>query len=132
MAEGDVLLEVRDVSQRLGNHQVLDKLSFEVCDRVRPGVVTGQLVALLGPSGVGKTRLLRLIAGLDRPDAGVVLGAKSQPIAPGTVGVVFQNYILLRHRTVMSNLIIAGVASGMARGAARDRASHLLERFGLA
>jgi polar amino acid transport system ATP-binding protein/sulfate transport system ATP-binding protein len=132
MAEGDVLLEIRDVSQRLGNHQVLDKLTFEVCDRVRPGVVTGQLVALLGPSGVGKTRLLRLIAGLDKPDTGVVLGPKSQPIAPGTVGVVFQNYILLRHRTVMGNLVTAGVANGLGRGEARDRSSHLLERFGLA
>jgi NitT/TauT family transport system ATP-binding protein len=132
MAEGDVLLEVRDVSQRLGNHQVLDKLSFEVRDRVRPGMVTGQLVALLGPSGVGKTRLLRLIAGLDRPDSGVVLGPRSQPIAPGTVGVVFQNYILLRHQTVMGNLVTAGVANGLRRGEARDKASHLLERFGLA
>jgi polar amino acid transport system ATP-binding protein/sulfate transport system ATP-binding protein len=132
MTDGEVLLEVRDVAQRLGNHQVLDKLSFEVRDRVRPGVVTGQLVALLGPSGVGKTRLLRLIAGLDRPDTGVVLGPKSLPMVAGTVGVVFQNYILLRHRTVMSNLVIAGVANGMARGEARDKASHLLERFDLA
>ncbi|HTE49690.1 MAG TPA: ATP-binding cassette domain-containing protein [Kofleriaceae bacterium] len=132
MADGDVLLEVRDVSERLGNHQVLAKLTFDVRDRVRPGKVTGQLVALLGPSGVGKTRLLRLIAGLDRPDTGVVLGPKSQPIASGTVGVVFQNYILLRHRTVMGNLVTAGVANGMARGEARDKSSHLLERFGLA
>ena len=131
MADGDVLLEVRDVAQRLGNHQVLDKLTFEVRDRVRPGVVTGQLVALLGPSGVGKTRLLRLIAGLDRPDTGVVLGPKSQPMAPGTVGYVFQNYILLRHHTVMGNLVTAGVANGMGRGEARDKSSHLLERFGL-
>lgn len=132
MADGDVLLEVRDVAQRLGNHQVLDKLTFEVRDRVRPGMVTGQLVALLGPSGVGKTRLLRLIAGLDKPDTGVVFGPKSQPIAPGTVGVVFQNYILLRHHTVMGNLVTAGIANGMRRAEARDKASHLLERFGLA
>jgi NitT/TauT family transport system ATP-binding protein len=132
MADGEVLLQLKDVSQRLGNHQVLDRLSFEVCDRVRPGMVTGQLVALLGPSGVGKTRALRLIAGLDKPDTGVVLGPKSQPMAPGSVGVVFQNYILLRHRTVMGNLVTAGVANGLGRGEARDRSSHLLERFGLA
>jgi polar amino acid transport system ATP-binding protein/sulfate transport system ATP-binding protein len=132
MAAGDLLLEVRDVSQRLGNNQILEKLSFEVRDRVRPGTVTGQLVGLLGPSGVGKTRLLRLIAGLDKPDTGVILGQKSQPLAAGTVGVVFQNYVLLRHRTVMGNLVTAGVANRMPRGEAKDRASHLLERFGLA
>lgn len=131
MADGEVLLEVQEVAQRLGDHQVLDKLSFEVRDRVRPGMVTGQLVALLGPSGVGKTRLLRLIAGLDKPDTGVVLGPKKQPIAAGSVGVVFQNYILLRHQTVMGNLVTAGVANGMRRGAARDKARHLLDRFGL-
>jgi ABC-type nitrate/sulfonate/bicarbonate transport system ATPase subunit len=129
---GESLLEVRDVSQRLGNNQILEKLSFEVKDRIRPGQVTGQLIGLLGPSGVGKTRLLRLIAGLDRPDTGVILGHKSQPLQAGTVGVVFQNYVLLRHRTVMANLIIAGVANGMKRGEAKDKASHLLERFGLA
>ena len=132
MAAGEVLLEVRDVALRLGNNQILDKLSFEVRDRVRPGAVTGQLVGLLGPSGVGKTRLLRLIAGLDRPDAGVILGPKSQPMAAGTVGVVFQNYVLLRHRTVMGNLVTAGVVNGMSRAEAKDKASHLLERFGLA
>ena len=129
---GEVLLEVREVSQRLGNNQILEKLSFDVKDRIRPGKVTGQLVGMLGPSGVGKTRLLRLIAGLDRPDTGVILGQKSQPLATGTVGVVFQNYVLLRHRTVMGNLVTAGVANGMARGESKDKASHLLERFGLA
>ena len=129
---GEVLLEVREVSQRLGNNQILEKLTFDVKDRIRPGVVTGQLVGLLGPSGVGKTRLLRLIAGLDKPDTGVILGQKSQPLAAGTVGVVFQNYVLLRHRTVMGNLVTAGVANGMGRGESKDKASHLLERFGLA
>ncbi|HEY8145115.1 MAG TPA: ATP-binding cassette domain-containing protein, partial [Kofleriaceae bacterium] len=49
----------------------------------------------------------------------------------GTVGVVFQNYVLLRHRTVMGNLVTAGVANGMARSESKDKASHLLERFGL-
>jgi NitT/TauT family transport system ATP-binding protein len=132
MTYGETLLEVRDVAQRLGNNQILENLSFEVKDRVRPGKVTGQLVGMLGPSGVGKTRLLRLIAGLDKPDTGVVLGPKSQPIVPGTVGVVFQNYVLLRHRTVMGNLVTGGIANGMSRGEAKDKASHLLERFGLA
>jgi ABC-type nitrate/sulfonate/bicarbonate transport system ATPase subunit len=46
---------------------------------VRPGVVTGQVVGLLGPSGVGKTRLLRLIAGLDEPDRGSVRGPGGAP-----------------------------------------------------
>ena len=131
MGAGDVLLEVKDLGLRLGEHQVLDKLSFKVIDRVRPGVVTGQIVGLLGPSGVGKTRLLRLIAGLDAPDRGVVLGPSSQPLHAGSVGVVFQNYVLLRHRTVMDNLIIAGLANGMKHDESHAKASKLLERFDL-
>ncbi len=131
MGAGDVLVDVRDLSLRLGDHQVLSKVSFKVIDRVRPGKITGQIVGLLGPSGVGKTRLLRLIAGLDKPDAGVILGPQSQPLVAGKVGVVFQNYVLLRHHTVMDNLIIAGTSNGMSHKDARAKSSVLLERFNL-
>jgi ABC-type nitrate/sulfonate/bicarbonate transport system ATPase subunit len=131
MAEGDVLLKVDSVWQRLGETQVLEGVSFEVKDRVRADVITGQVVGLLGPSGVGKTRLLRLIAGLDRPDRGSVRDAGGNEIRAGTVGVVFQNYPLLRHRTVLANLEIAGSACGLHGAKARERARTLLDRFAL-
>jgi NitT/TauT family transport system ATP-binding protein len=126
-----VLLKVEDVSQNLGGNQILDKLSFEVRDRVRPGTVTGQVVGLLGPSGVGKTRLLRIISGLDQPDTGLVLGPDGKPLPAGSVGVVFQNYLLLRHRTVLGNLLTAGAAGGLPKQEATKRSLELLQRFGL-
>ena len=129
---GEVLLHVEGVSQKLGGAQILDQVSFQVKDQIRPGVVTGQVVSLLGPSGVGKTRLLRLIAGLDAVDQGRILGPNARPIERGTVGVVFQNYPLLKHRTVLSNLETAAVANGIAGGAAKAQALNLLGRFGLA
>jgi polar amino acid transport system ATP-binding protein/sulfate transport system ATP-binding protein len=132
MSAGEVLLSVKEVSQKLGGNQILKNVSFDVVDRVRPGVTTGQVVALLGPSGVGKTRLIRIIAGLDAPDTGAVLGMKSTPVVAGTVGVVFQDYPLLRHRTVESNLITAGTMKGMKFVDAERRARELLEKFGLA
>ena len=46
---GEVLLSVRDVSLTLGAQKILDKVCFDVVDRIRPGVCTGQLVGLLGP-----------------------------------------------------------------------------------
>jgi len=126
-----IVLSATDISQRLGGNLILDKLSFKVRDRVRPGVITGQVVGLLGPSGVGKTRLLRLIAGLDAPDTGQIRGPGDQPMPPGSVGVVFQNYILLRHRTVLGNLVTAGVTNGLKRADALGRARDLLQIFGL-
>jgi len=131
MAEGDCIVDVKDVVLRLGGNLILDGVSFQICDRVRPAVTTGQVVGLLGPSGVGKTRMLRLIAGLDKPDKGAITGGDGQPIPLGSVGVVFQNYLLLRHRTVLGNLITAGVANGVPAKQALARARDLLARFGL-
>ena len=126
-----MLLALSDVCLSLGGTPVLKGVSFEVKDRIRPGVTTGQLVGILGPSGVGKTRLLRIIAGLDLPDSGQVKGPKGMPLVAGSVGVVFQNYPLLRHRTVQQNLDIAASAGGMTPKAARERSKYLLDRFGL-
>jgi NitT/TauT family transport system ATP-binding protein len=130
--EPEVVLSVRDISLRLGGNLILDKLSFSVRDRVRPGVVTGQVVGMLGPSGVGKTRLLRIMAGLDPPDTGSVRAHGDRPVQIGKVGVVFQNYILLRHRTVLGNLVTAGLANGLSRQESLARARDLLSIFGLA
>jgi polar amino acid transport system ATP-binding protein/sulfate transport system ATP-binding protein len=131
LGPGEVLLEVERVCLRLGENQILDKVSFQVKDRVRPGLVTGQVVGLLGPSGVGKTRLIRLIAGLDRPDSGSITGIHRKPLEAGSVGVVFQDYPLLRHHTVLGNMIVAGISSGLSRAEATTKARELLERFGL-
>jgi polar amino acid transport system ATP-binding protein/sulfate transport system ATP-binding protein len=128
---GEVLLSVKGVSLTLGGARILNHVSFDVRDRIRPGTITGQIVGLLGPSGVGKTRLLRIIAALDKPDSGSVEGLKGEPFEPGDVGVVFQNYPLLSHRTVETNLMIAGMANGLSRQEAKKRTSALLERFRL-
>jgi polar amino acid transport system ATP-binding protein/sulfate transport system ATP-binding protein len=129
---GEVLLHIRDVSLRLSGMPILDGVSFEVRDRLRPGITTGQIVGILGPSGVGKTRLLRIIAGLDAPDSGTVTGHYGVKCTAGEVGVVFQNYPLLRHRTVRANLEVVGSMGGLSPAAARTRATKLLEGFRLA
>jgi len=129
---GQVLLDVSKVSLTLGGKQILRDVNLQIQDMTRPGVATGQVVALLGPSGVGKTRLFRIMAGLDAPDTGTVrLGTTGEPVSRGHVGVVFQNYPLFEHRTIQSNVVLAAERGGLKGGQARDKALHMLERLGL-
>jgi sulfate transport system ATP-binding protein len=93
-------IEVRALDKRFGNFVALDKVSLDF--------PTGELVALLGPSGCGKTTLLRIIAGLETPDAGTVLfhgeDATERDARERKVGFVFQHYALFRHMTVFDNV----------------------------
>ena len=128
---GEVVLDVRDLALRLGSTKILDGVSFSIVDRIRDAETTGQVATVLGPSGVGKTRLLRILAGLDAPDAGSMHGHGKEALEPGSVGMVFQDYPLLRHRTVASNLELAGKVGGLPSDAARQRTAELLELVGL-
>jgi NitT/TauT family transport system ATP-binding protein len=129
---GDALLSVQNVWKALGGEQILAGVSFDIRDRIVVGRRMGQIVGLLGPSGIGKTTLLRIIAALDRPDHGVVTGPFGFPVVAGCVGTVFQHSPLLRHRTVLGNLMVAGRVLGLSSTQAKARADQLLSRFRLA
>lgn len=93
-------------------------------------VERGELLALLGPSGCGKTTVLRIVAGLEKPDAGRVLlgGRDATPWPPEKrgVGLVFQSYALFPHLSVAGN-----VAYGLRGADRRKRVGELLELVGL-
>jgi len=93
-------ISVQNVSKRFGSFVALDNVSFSV--------PAGQLVALLGPSGGGKTTMLRIIAGLEMADAGTVLlegeDATDRSARHRRVGFVFQHYALFRHMSVFENI----------------------------
>jgi NitT/TauT family transport system ATP-binding protein len=128
----DVILKATDVSLRLGKNVILRDLNLEIRDLYRPDCVTGQVVGLLGPSGIGKTRLFRILSGIDAPDKGTVLiGQKCEPVRRGMVGVVAQNYPLFEHRTVAGNLELAARSAGLSRQDAAAKAYAYLQRFGL-
>ncbi len=98
----------------------------------------GDFLALLGPSGCGKTTLLRILAGLDRPDAGEVLldGAAPDP-GPHTarrppIAYVFQDAHLLPWRDVLGNVALPLELLGHAAGRCRTEALEAVERVGLA
>jgi len=93
-------IEVKNLSKQFGNFRALNDVSLHI--------ETGELVALLGPSGCGKTSLLRIIAGLETPDAGSVWfsGAEATDVEvrKRQVGFVFQHYALFKHMTVFENV----------------------------
>ena len=93
-------IAVQGVYKRFGEYVALEDVNLEV--------PTGQLVAILGPSGCGKTTLLRIIAGLETPDAGRVFlqgrEATELSVRQRRVGFVFQHYALFRHMTVFDNV----------------------------
>jgi NitT/TauT family transport system ATP-binding protein len=126
------LLTLQNISRKLGDNQVLKNVSGQILNIHRDGVEQGQVVALLGPSGVGKTTLFRIIAGLDQPDEGTVLvGVDQKPVTRGSVGVVAQSYPLFGHRTVLSNLVLAGKLAGDSAESAKQKAMNYLKMFSL-
>jgi NitT/TauT family transport system ATP-binding protein len=127
------LLQVVGVHLSLGGKPILRDVNAEVRNIVRPGHNQGQVIALLGPSGVGKTQLFNLLAGLLSPDQGKVLVTdKLVPVKAGMVGVVPQKYTLFQHRTVLGNLVVAARQRGLTKLEARKQAREHLKRFGLA
>jgi ABC-type Fe3+/spermidine/putrescine transport system ATPase subunit len=98
-------VDIRNVSKHFATHQALDSVSFEAAPR--------ECLVIIGPSGCGKTTLLRLIAGLDVPDAGEiwlngvrVASAGRSLLAPHRrgIGFVFQDLALWPHLTVYQSL----------------------------
>ena len=93
-------IDITGVSKRYGDFVALDDINLSL--------PTGQLTALLGPSGGGKTTLLRIIAGLETPDAGSVViegnDATPLPVQKRNVGFVFQHYAAFKHLSVARNV----------------------------
>ena len=129
-----VTLDVRDVTVSRGRHTVIDDVTFSA--------QRGELVALIGVSGSGKTSLLRSIAGLDPIDSGsievdgsrIMAGQRATRSAAQTlsVGIVFQFHHLFSHLSALDNVALAPVhALGRSAAEVRQQSMHLLDRLGV-
>ena len=118
----EILLQTQDVSLSYDGHVILRDINFCVRDVVRPGLLQGQVVSLVGRSGIGKTQLFRILSGLRKPDGGTVSIRERKPaetsggaievwqqrvVEPGDMGVIFQNYYQFGWRTVRQSLMLA-------------------------
>ncbi|MEX2195434.1 MAG: amino acid ABC transporter ATP-binding protein [Thermoleophilaceae bacterium] len=129
---GDHLVELRQVRKSFGDNLVLDGIDLRL-DR-------GEAIVVAGPSGSGKSTLLRCINGLETVDSGEIR-FDDQPVSQAgkgihrlraEIGMVFQQFNLFPHKTVLDNIVLAPVeVRGMERAAARDLAERLLDRVGI-
>ena len=115
-------IQVQGATKHFGDFVALDNVSLEVPD--------GSLTALLGPSGGGKSTLLRVIAGLEDPDSGrVLISGEDATVTPARkrgVGFVFQHYAPFKHMTVRDNVAFGLKIRKTPKDKTRDRVDELL------
>jgi sulfate/thiosulfate transport system ATP-binding protein len=115
-------IDVNGVTKRFGDFVALDDVTVTI--------PTGQLTALLGPSGGGKSTLLRIIAGLDHADAGTIsiegTDATALPARQRDVGFVFQHYAAFKHLTVARNVAFGLEIRKRPKDEIRQRVHELL------
>jgi putative spermidine/putrescine transport system ATP-binding protein len=122
-----VAVEMTGLRRSYGDVHALDGLDLHLSP--------GEMVVLLGPSGCGKTTALRILAGLERQDAGTIsVGGKDLSRVPANkrdMGMVFQAYSLFPHLTVLDNVAFGLKLRGKSRSARRGRAGDMLDLVGL-
>ena len=96
----NIKLQINNLNKSFSSKQILKNLNFQVS--------SGEFLSILGPSGCGKTTLLRIIAGLETPDAGSIVldgfNVDNLPPEKRSVNTVFQNYALFPHMNVFDNI----------------------------
>lgn len=124
------MLEIKNLNKSFGNRTILKNINLTVKD--------GEVLAIVGQSGAGKTTMLRCITGLETADSGQFLldGAAFDPqgmdASDAVIGVVFQNFNLFPHLSVLENVTLAPkLVLKEAAGQADREARSLLEQLGL-
>lgn len=120
-------VEVQNLDKHFGSFHAVKNVSF--------AIEKGKLIGLLGPSGGGKTSILRMLAGLEQPDDGEIVfhGQRVNDLAPQArgIGFVFQSYALFKHMTVFDNIAFGLQVKKVAKAQIRERVTELVELTGL-
>lgn len=123
------MLELKNISKKFKDRQILSDFNLTVEEN--------KILAIVGPSGGGKTTLLRMLAGLEKIDSGeIIYNGESLPIDElekrNLLGFVFQDFQLFPHLTVLENLVLSPIKTmNMAKNDAEKKAIELLEKLGL-
>ena len=142
----EVLLQAKDLSLSYGDKCILYDINFTIRDIIRPGLQQGQVVSLIGRSGIGKTQLFRVLSGLQKPSSGSITIRERKPMAnlngsidiyhertvqPGDMGVIFQNYYQFGWRTVRQSLMLAARHNQALSGKEEEAIRRYSDQFGL-
>ncbi|MDU6572772.1 MAG: amino acid ABC transporter ATP-binding protein [Gemella haemolysans] len=123
------MLELKNISKKFKDRQILENFNLTVEEN--------KILAIVGPSGGGKTTLLRMLAGLEKIDSGeIIYNGESLPIDElekrNLLGFVFQDFQLFPHLTVLENLVLSPINTmNMSKNDAEDKAITLLNKLGL-
>jgi len=122
MAQQGVAIGLEQVEKRFGSVAAVQETTLDIRE--------GEFFSLLGPSGCGKTTTLRMIAGFEQPDGGRIMlrGTDVTTVPPNrrNVNMVFQQYALFPHMTVLENVEFGMQLAKVPRGDRRDRAARML------
>ena len=123
------MLELKNISKKFRDRQILSDFNLIVEEN--------KILAIVGPSGGGKTTLLRMLAGLEKIDSGeIIYNSESLPIDElekrNLLGFVFQDFQLFPHLTVLENIVLSPIKTmNMLKSDAEKKAIELLEKLGL-
>ena len=123
------MLELKNISKKFKDRQILENFNLTVEEN--------KILAIVGPSGGGKTTLLRMLAGLEKIDSGeIIYNGESLPIDElekrNLLGFVFQDFQLFPHLTVLENLVLSPIKTmDMSKDDAEEKALILLNKLGL-
>ncbi|WP_454968497.1 amino acid ABC transporter ATP-binding protein [Gemella sanguinis] len=123
------MLELKNISKKFKDKEILSNFNLKVEEN--------KILAIVGPSGGGKTTLLRMLAGLESIDSGeIIFNGENLPLNElekrNLLGFVFQDFQLFPHMTVLENLVISPVQTmGIKKDEAEAKAIKLLEQLGL-
>ncbi|MDI6572526.1 amino acid ABC transporter ATP-binding protein [Leuconostoc lactis] len=123
------MLEIKQLTKTYNTNTIFKALNLSVAD--------GEVLSIVGPSGIGKTTLIKILAGLETADAGEVRLNDEQLAIDGTradakVGLIFQDFNLFPNYTVIENTMLAPInVSRLSRDAAKAKATALLATLGM-
>ena len=123
------MLELKNISKKFKDRQILSDFNLTVEEN--------KILAIVGPSGGGKTTLLRMLAGLEKIDSGeIIYNGENLPIDElekrNLLGFVFQDFQLFPHLTVLENLVLSPIKTmNIEKNDAEKKAIELLEKLGL-